>query len=63
MNLFHACTRAFLLVPYIDKMLTHTISLNAVQGPIALQNMTSPTGAILGTGSNITFSIGFDQEV
>lgn len=36
---------------------------NAVQGPMALQNMTSPTGAILGTGSNIIFSIGFDQEV
>ena len=33
-----------------------------VQGPMALQNTTSPTGAIVATGP-VTFSIGFDQEV
>ena len=34
----------------------------AVQGPVALQNTTSPVG-IIGTGASNTFSVGFDQEV
>ena len=40
----------------------YNYALIAVQGPMALQNTTSPTGAIVATGP-ITFSIGFDQEV
>ena len=33
-----------------------------MQGPIAWQNTTSPSGMI-GTGASNTFSVGFDQEV
>ena len=40
----------------------HVVCDFTVQGPMALQNTTSPTGAIVATGP-ITFSVEFDQEV